>query len=755
MPGWGGPNCDIILPSHSKLLPSNYRNEKLILTNQKKRVTRELTTNTNVKLSAIETTSKTATIWWQYSGNSASPDSNRQTLIQYTTEENFRNANIGSGTCGTCQQIAPLTRSPVVILSLEGHTKYVLRVLVILNNNEESILYGDWQHFTTKGHPDLPLVSGMIIENNNAKISYGNITHNGGYDFRDYFLYLQLTLASDPENCGQNCKIVKLPDLKGNVLIENLKENTTYRYRFIAENPVGESNSKWQTFATKGKPDKASISQIVTAPNTATISWNPVTFNGNYKLREVEYRLEYQKWDSKSLPKNVACGDCLQSAVNPADHSHMIVGLNTNTTYSVRLIAINKAGSSYSEWQLMTTKGVPERPQIRNFITTVRVATVSWRPITKNGGYPLNDVTYYVEYQIYVRGTNIGAGNVCRSYQSIRTSNNELISIPNLRQNTTYMVRIVAENKAGRSFSDFTYMATKGLPGNLLPFEVNPGVFTVNVTWKPVAYTGGYDKALITYVVEYAERNSSSDTLITGPCNVCYKRTIPLDSQNYHLTSLKSNTAYILRLTATNAVGTVYGQWSETITKGDAYSAAFNSSGQGYVKIRHTPQRIESTYIVSLRFKPAGTTVKDGLIFFLNNGYEEIIEQTSLLLYLHEKKLEALFVQRDGSLQVKSSVDVEPENWYHATANVSRETLTVTVNGRTQSANLGRTLTFNEFFNYAPYIGGVFDYTFLPVSASIKVVRGFHGCIKRVSVNSVKQDMENPAQQLYSWRCAP
>lgn len=107
-----------------------------------------------------------------------------------------------------------------------------------------------------------------------------------------------------------------------------------------------------------------------------------------------------------------------------------------------------------------------------------------------------------------------------------------------------------------------------GLPGILSPIETDPNVLAVNVTWKPVSYTGGYTPTEITYIVEYAERNSSSDTSITGPCSACFKQEIPFNSRIYQLMGLKGNTAYILRVIAINAAGTSYGAWVETITKG-------------------------------------------------------------------------------------------------------------------------------------------------------------------------------------------
>lgn len=102
----------------------------------------------NVKLTSIESTSKTATIWWLYNGNPTDQDSAKQTVIQYITEDKFRSGNISSGHCGTCQISGRLVRSPLVILSLERHTKYVLRVIVV---SADSVQYGDWQYFTTKG----------------------------------------------------------------------------------------------------------------------------------------------------------------------------------------------------------------------------------------------------------------------------------------------------------------------------------------------------------------------------------------------------------------------------------------------------------------------------------------------------------------------------------------------------------------------------------------------------------------------------
>lgn len=102
----------------------------------------------------------------------------------------------------------------------------------------------------------------------------------------------------------------------------------------------------------------------------------------------------------------------------------------------------------------------------------------------------------------------------------------------------------------------------------LAPIEVDPNVSALNVTWKPVSYTGGFQPTEITYFVEYSERNSSSDTSITGSCTVCIRQEIPFNSRIYQVTGLKDNTAYIVRVIASNPLGISYGPWIETITKG-------------------------------------------------------------------------------------------------------------------------------------------------------------------------------------------
>lgn len=106
-----------------------------------------------------------------------------------------------------------------------------------------------------------------------------------------------------------------------------------------------------------GKPGKASISSIVTAPNTARVFWNRVLHNGNYELQEVTYQLEYQLWEENALPNDGICSACLRNNLNSVIAEHTIVSLRTYTTYSIRIIATNKAGSSYSGWRVFKTKG--------------------------------------------------------------------------------------------------------------------------------------------------------------------------------------------------------------------------------------------------------------------------------------------------------------------------------------------------------------------------------------------------------------
>lgn len=80
-------------------------------------------------------------------------------------------------------------------------------------------------------------------------------------------------------------------------------------------------------------------------------------FNGNYQLHEVTYQSEYQRIESNVLPNDGACRSCLRNSLNSANTEHTVVALQTNTTYSIRIIATNKAGSSYSGWKIFKTKG--------------------------------------------------------------------------------------------------------------------------------------------------------------------------------------------------------------------------------------------------------------------------------------------------------------------------------------------------------------------------------------------------------------
>ena len=100
-------------------------------------------------------------------------------------------------------------------------------------------------------------------------------------------------------------------------------------------------------------PDPTQIIGITTTGQSAVVSWNLIRYNGGYPLNNVQYILYYAAQNAANI--NMTCTNCTQIA--NATGTAVIANLQSNTIYNVSVATKNPAGTSFSTWKTMKTKG--------------------------------------------------------------------------------------------------------------------------------------------------------------------------------------------------------------------------------------------------------------------------------------------------------------------------------------------------------------------------------------------------------------
>lgn len=103
--------------------------------------------------------------------------------------------------------------------------------------------------------------------------------------------------------------------------------------------------------------------------------------------------------------------------------------------------------------------GAPGQPVISTLVSTSTAITVRWLPLLSNGGYPMTNLSYNVEYL----QSDSYQENDCSGCMISPSINNFYFLMDNLRIGKPYSLRIKATNPGGTSYSGWRKINTKGM----------------------------------------------------------------------------------------------------------------------------------------------------------------------------------------------------------------------------------------------------------------------------------------------------
>jgi subtilisin family serine protease len=278
--------------------------------------------------------------------------------------------------------------------------------------------------------------------------------------------------------------------------LAGLANNTTYEFRVTAHNSVGNSPaSATSTLTTLVIPTTApSRPAAPTASNitatSATVSWTAPSSNGGAAIERylVEYRTSTSSaWQTVTLRASA--------------RSTKLTGLTNNTTYEFRVTARNSAGNSPASATstLTTLTAPPSRPAAPSASNiTATSATVTWTAPSSNGGAAIE--RYLLEYR----------PSTTTAWQTVTvTAPTTTTTLTGLKNNTTYVFRVTAQNNAGNSPASATSTSKTltGIPSAARSVLVSSTGTTASVSWTAPLATNG--TAVTGYLVEYKANTAS------------------------------------------------------------------------------------------------------------------------------------------------------------------------------------------------------------------------------------------------------
>lgn len=326
------------------------------------------------------------------------------------------------------------------------------------------------------------------------------------------------------------------------VSLSGLKAGTTYHYRVVATSSAGTTRGADGILTTTAAP------QVVTGP-ASNVMPTSATLNGTVDPsgRATTWYFEYGTttgYGNKTAVKDAGSG------TGAASVSASISGLTPGRTYHYRLTATSDAGTSRGSDQTFVAAGQPD-------VTTRSVSSIGDNSATFNSTVNPNGSTTTVYFEF---GTTTSYGSKSSSKSiSGNNSQNVAVGVSGLAANTTYHVRVVAENANGSNRGSDVTFTTTGRPfvssGSASGVSSNGATLAGTVDPNGHAASWYFQYGTTTnYGQQTPTRSSSSKS---GVRNVTET-----------IGNLTAGTTYHYRLVATNSIGTAFGSDATFTTAG-------------------------------------------------------------------------------------------------------------------------------------------------------------------------------------------
>ncbi|WP_419919142.1 fibronectin type III domain-containing protein [Candidatus Poriferisocius sp.] len=476
------------------------------------------------------------------------PADNGAPITAYTVQCRLADRGTTTGNCNN-NSWAPhtiVTGTSTTITTLNNGKTYEIRVRAT-----NSVGNSPWSTVNTavSDRPSSPTNLRAVTSGRSIAVSW-SAPASGGLPVTSYTV----------DYCTGGCTSWSTRTVSGNppatsTTLTGLRTSSTYNVRIQASNAVGSSAWSRSTSATTPTPpSKPSQLRITnTASAKLTISFTPSTSVGTsaptgYNAQICTARRSSGgAWSCSSSWRSIEI-----SPVDGQTNTYRMAGLSGETDYSVRVQAVNAAGSS--DWSNVVTDRTavitaPASPT--DFTATTGNGFIRMQWNTPNtGGAPIT------RYTVGCRspGGTQTTGN-CRNnpWTDHTTTSGTSITISNLNNGQKYSVRVKAHNSKGHggwsTIENITPAALPSAPTTLTLTESPSVGSTLVAKWSGAKRNGS---RITSYTLEYRPRGGSWSLAHVG------------SARTKDLLNLRRGTTYEVRVRATNAKGT--SGWSHVVS---------------------------------------------------------------------------------------------------------------------------------------------------------------------------------------------
>ncbi|MSR70946.1 hypothetical protein EXS62_02810 [Candidatus Kaiserbacteria bacterium] len=278
----------------------------------------------------------------------------------------------------------------------------------------------------------------------------GGVVPNGAATsyWYEYGASSNLGITTAKQNIGSGYANLAAP-----TYITQLAKDTTYYFRLVAQNSFGKSTGATYTFhTTVGIPAPTGSTPTLKTLAASGVSRTAANLQGEVTPNQAPTIYWFEYGGSVNLGE-VSPAQSIGDGTTKVPASFSLPNLVPATTYYFRLNAQNNFGTVNGAILNFKTAGpaLSGAPVVVTLVTVPATTTATLR-----GTVNPNDAqtTYWFEY-----GTDAGFGSatVTTDHKSLGAGANTLsveTPITNLRSNTTYYFRMVAQNSAGTTNGD-------------------------------------------------------------------------------------------------------------------------------------------------------------------------------------------------------------------------------------------------------------------------------------------------------------